>query len=384
VLLCTAHAIVDASLNVLPVVLPLLVDRFHLTYAQVGFAAALSNVASSMLQPAFGWAADRWPSRWLLATGVAWTGSLLCLLGVVPNYPGLLVVIFLTGVGTAAFHPIASMRVAHASGPQRGLGMSLFSVGGNVGFAIGPMAAAWLMVQFGLPGTIVIAFPCLVMAAVLHASRESLAVRLAPPGQAASGPSVPIPWRGLGTLCALIALRSWGYSGLITFIPLHVREQGDSLASAGRVLFVFLFCGAVGGLMGGYLSDRIGRHKVISASLLIFPVLMGAFLGTSGPLAWMFVALAGTALLASFSVTVVYAQDLLPHHLGLASGLTLGLAFGAGGVGVGLSGVLADAIGLRPSLWVLLALPGIAGLLSLKLTPIRRAGDGKPPMKPHR
>jgi FSR family fosmidomycin resistance protein-like MFS transporter len=149
-------------------------------------------------------------------------------------------------------------------------------------------------------------------------------------------------------------------------------------------LFVFLFCGAVGGLMGGYLSDRIGRHKVISASLLIFPVLMGAFLGTSGPLAWMFVALAGTALLASFSVTVVYAQDLLPHHLGLASGLTLGLAFGAGGVGVGLSGVLADAIGLRPSLWVLLALPGIAGLLSLKLTPIRRAGDGKPPMKPHR
>jgi FSR family fosmidomycin resistance protein-like MFS transporter len=378
VLLFIAHAVVDASLNILPVVLPLLVDRFHLTYAQVGLAAALSNVSSSLLQPAFGWAADRWPSRWPLAAGVAWTGSLMCLLGVVPNYPGLLVVIFLTGVGTAAFHPIASMGVAQAAGTQRGLGMSLFSVGGNLGFAVGPVAAAWLMVHFGLPGTLAIVFPCLMMAAVLHASRGNLTVQSAPRARPTALPSEPIPWRRLSSLCALITLRSWGYSGLITFIPLLLREQGASLASAGRALFVFLFCGALGGLAGGYLSDRVGRHRVIASSLMIFPFLMGISLGTSGPVAWFFLALAGTALLASFSVTVVYAQDLLPHRLGLASGLTLGLAFGAGGVGVGLSGLLADALGLRASVWLLLVLPGIAGLLGLTLSPTRRTGDGQP------
>jgi FSR family fosmidomycin resistance protein-like MFS transporter len=111
---------------------------------------------------------------------------------------------------------------------------------------------------------------------------------------------------------------------------------------------------------------------VIAASLLAFPILMGIALVVSGPLQGFFLAIAGITLLASFSVTVVFAQDLLPHHLGLASGLTLGLAFGAGGVGVGLSGVLADAVGLHASVWILLVLPGIAGVLALTLSPSRR------------
>jgi len=110
---------------------------------------------------------------------------------------------------------------------------------------------------------------------------------------------------------------------------------------------------------------------------LMFPLAMAFALTVRGPLEWLFLAAAGILLLASFSVTVVYAQDLLPHHLGLASGLTLGLAFGAGGVGVGLSGVLADVFGLRASVWILLVLPGIAGVLGLTLAPIRRGGDGR-------
>lgn len=374
-LLLLAHVVVDASLNILPVVLPLLVDRFQLTYAQVGLAAALSNISSSVLQPIFGWAADRWPSTWMVPAGVAWTGGLMCLLGVAPNYAALLLVIFVTGLGTAAFHPIASMGAARASGSQRGLGMSLFSVGGNLGFAIGPVVAAWLMVQFGLPGTVVIVFPCLLMAMVLHRWRREFArPETSPVGQPGQAPE-PIPWRRLIRLCALITLRSWGYSGLITFLPLLFHERGVPLALTGRALFVFLFCGALGGLLGGHLSDRVGRQRVITASLLAFPFFMACALAFPAPLGWVFLALAGTTLLASFAVTVVYAQDLLPHHLGLASGLTLGLAFGAGGVGVGLSGVLADVLGLNASVWILLALPGMAGVLGLRLSPIRPSGD---------
>lgn len=368
-----SHTTVDAALNILPVILPLLVERFNLSYAQVGAAAALSNISSSMMQPAFGWVSDRWPTRWFMWVGIAWTGILMGCVGVVPSYAMLLMVIFLTGVGTAAFHPIASIAVALASGHQRGLAMSFFSAGGNVGFAAGPVMAAWLMARFGLSGTLAVMAPGLLMAAAVYAWREAFVARpLARPADAPSRmPS--IPWRALATLCAVIMLRSWGYSGLITFIPLLLHEQSVSLQSAGWSLFVFLFFGAIGGLLGGHLSDRIGRQLVIAASLLMFPALMALGLVTTGPLQRFFLGVAGATLLASFSVTVVFAQELLPRRLGLASGLTLGLAFGAGGVGVALSGFLADALGLRVSVWTLVALPGIAGLLALTMSSARYA-----------
>lgn len=378
-----SHTVVDAALNILPVALPLLVDRFHLNYSQVGVAAALSNISSSLMQPAFGWVSDRWPTRWIMWVGIAWTGILMGCVGLVPNYPALLLVIVLTGLGTAAFHPMASMTVALASGHQRGLGMSFFSAGGNLGFALGPVMAAWLMARFGLPGTLAVMVPGVLMATAMYAWREAFVAPSLARGAEASSPAAPIPWRRLTTLCAVITLRSWGYSGLITFIPLLLREQGVSLQLAGWSLFVFLFFGAMGGLLGGHLSDQVGRHLVIATSLLMFPVLMAMALAIPGPLQWLFLATAGATLLASFSVTVVFAQELLPRRLGLASGLTLGLAFGAGGVGVGLSGFLADALGLRTSVWILLALPGIAGLLALTFSPARRAvratqGDGPP------
>ncbi len=383
-----SHTVVDAALNILPVVLPLLVDRFHLSYSQVGVAAALSNISSSMMQPAFGWVSDRWSTRWLMWVGIAWTGIFMGCVGLVPNYLALLLVIFLTGMGTAAFHPIASMAVALASGNQRGLGMSFFSAGGNLGFAVGPVMAAWLMARFGLPGTIGVLGPGVLMAAAMYAGRDAFVARPAAQAAQASSPAPPIPWRRLTTLCAVITLRSWGYSGLITFIPLLLHEQGVSLQLAGWSLFVFLFFGAMGGLLGGHLSDRIGRHLVIATSLLMFPVLMALALALPGPLQWLLLAVAGAALLASFSVTVVLAQELLPRRLGLASGLTLGLAFGAGGVGVGLSGLLADTLGLRSSVWILVALPGIAGALGSTLSSARRAAratrcDGTPTAADH-
>jgi FSR family fosmidomycin resistance protein-like MFS transporter len=193
-----------------------------------------------MMQPAFGWVSDRWPTRWFMWVGIAWTGVLMGCVGVVPNYVMLLLVIFLTGVGTAAFHPIASIAVTLASGHQRGLAMSFFSAGGNVGFAIGPVVAAWLVARFGLSGTLVVMAPGLLMAAAVYAWRGAFAGR--PLARPADGPSrLPsIPWRALTILCAVIMLRSWGYSGLITFIPLFLHEQGVSLQSAGWSLFAFL------------------------------------------------------------------------------------------------------------------------------------------------
>ena len=370
-LACLSHTIVDGSQNILPVVFPLLVDRLHLSYGQVGMAAALLNVSSSVIQPGFGWISDRRPTRWFMPVGIAWTGLFLSVVGLVPSYPTLLLVLLLAGLGTAAFHPIASIAVAHASGNRRGFGMSCFSAGGNLGFAIGPVMAAWLMTWLGLPGTLLVILPSLLMAAAMHVWRGEFASPTRADGTGEHQARGPIPWGLLSRLCAIITLRSWAYSGLVVFIPLLLHERGVSVLLAGRALFVFLFFGALGGMLGGYLSDRIGRQQVIVASLVGFPLFMAVAMLPSGPLSWSFLAIAGISLLASFSVTVVFAQELLPQHLGVASGLTLGLSFGAGGVGVALSGWLADLFGLQISVWLLVLLPGIAGLIALTLSPPR-------------
>jgi len=368
VLILLSHAVVDSCQNILPVVLPLLRDRFGLSYSQVGLAAALLTISSSLIQPVFGWMSDRWGTQWFLPAGILWTGILMGMVGLVPSYWTLLLVLGLTGVGTAAYHPVAAMAAAHAARSQRGLGVSFFSVGGNLGFALGPILMTWILfLGFGLKGTTLLILPGLAAAGFVHVYRREIEVPFVGAKERRQQQRAAIPWPKLSTLCALITLRSWGYSGLIIFLPLFLREQGIDLSVAGRALFVFLFFGALGGVLGGHLSDRVGRQQVIAISLLTFPFLMAAALALSGPPRWILLAVAGMALLASFSVTVVFAQELLPQHLGLASGLTLGLAFGAGGLGVGMSGLMADLLGLRTSVWMLVFLPGLAGLVALKL-----------------
>ncbi|HWT81589.1 MAG TPA: MFS transporter, partial [Candidatus Methylomirabilis sp.] len=333
------------------------------------------NLSSSIIQPVFGWVSDRWGIQWFIPVGIVWTGILMGSVGLVPNYWTLLLVVTLTGVGTAAFHPIASMAAAHASQARRGLGMSLFSAGGNLGFATGPILMTWLLLWFDLRGTILLVALGLLTACLIHRYRREIEVPHIGLGQRHSHAEAPIPWAKLSGLCILITLRSWGSSGMVVFMPLLLMQRGVALSATGRALFVFLFFGALGGMLGGYLSDRVGRQQVIAASLLLYPALMASALMLHGPARWLFLAIAGAALLASNSVTVVFAQELLPHRVGIASGLTLGLAFGAGGLGVGVSGVVADLLGLQVSVLTLLLLPGLAGLLALWL---KSPGHDKP------
>lgn len=367
-LIMAGHLVVDLSQNILPVILPIQKAAFNLTYSQAGLVATMLNVTSSMIQPIFGLISDRWKTDWFIGLGILWTALLMGLSGLAPTYPLLLLSVTLAGFGTAAFHPRASMTANYLSGARRGLGMAIYTLGGNLGFALGPIFAAFLVLRWGVGSTAWLLAFGLPISLILYLSRGEIAI--SPPPRTSTGRSgkmrwAQIPWVELGALTLVVALRSWTYQGFIIYLPLLLQTKGINLSVGSRLLFVFLISGAIAGLVGGHLSDLVGRKKVIAGSLLLFSPLMLLALRASGLWVPVFLALSGTMLLAGFSVIIVFAQEMMPGNVGLASGLMLGLAFGTGGIGVFLSGLMADSIGLGKSMTILALMPLFAGFLAL-------------------
>ncbi|MCJ8501006.1 MFS transporter [Desulfatitalea alkaliphila] len=373
-LMFLGHVAVDASQGILPVVAARLKELFELSYFQVGLMMLLLNFSSSVIQPLFGYISDRVRTGWFVPGGILWTAVAMGLLGLSPNYATAVLLVGLAGLGTAAFHPRAMMAVYLASGLKRGLGAAIFSTGGNLGFALGPVIGSLLVLGIGLHGTVGLIPVGLLLFLIISFYPNDFLRREAVSPAAAATAAVdypPVPWRSVTAVCLLVTVRSWVYMSMITYLPLFFQARGMHLQSGSLLLTVYLACGAVAGLFGGHLSDTIGRKKVIVGSFLLYPLLAALLLLSHGPWVWLLAGLSGAALLASFSVTVVLAQELLPRYLGLASGLILGLGFGTGGLGTALSGFLADHIGLETTFWILAAVP----LFSLPLVRLIR----KPP-----
>jgi MFS transporter, FSR family, fosmidomycin resistance protein len=366
-LLFLGHVAVDTCQGTLPVVMAKLKEVFELSYFQVGIMMMLLNLTSSVIQPIFGMVSDRFRTGWFVPVGILWTAVAMGSVGWAPSYGIAAFLVGMAGLGTAAFHPRAMMAVYLASGVQRGLGAAIFSTGGNLGFALGPVVGSLLVLGIGLHATLalipagVLLFLVIIFYPGDFLRRDNSQKTGSQLKQSEKTPE--IPWGGLIALCLIVTLRSWVYMSTITYLPLLFQSRGIQLASGSLILTVFLACGAAAGLYGGHVSDKAGRKSVIIGSSLIFPVLASLMLMVEGPWLWLFAAASGAALLASFSVTIVLAQELLPNNLGLASGLILGLGFGTGGLGTALSGYLADHIGLYQTFWVL----ALAPLLSIFL-----------------
>jgi MFS transporter, FSR family, fosmidomycin resistance protein len=377
-LLFLGHVAVDASQGILPVVAARLKEVFHLTYFQVGLMMMILNLTSSVIQPIFGIISDRFRTGWFVPMGILWTGIAMGLLGWSPNFPLALLMVGLAGLGTAAFHPRAMMAVYLISGLKRGLGAAVFSTGGNLGFALGPVIGSLLVLGIGLHATAGLIPACFVLFLVIVLHPGDFLRRDTKTGAAAvrtGAPPDPIAWRSLSAVCLIVVFRSWVYMSAITYLPLLFQSRGVQLTSGSLILTLFLASGAVAGLFGGHLSDKIGRRFVIVLSSLLYPLLAAGTLLSHGIWLWVFAAISGAALLSSFSVTIVLAQELLPRRLGLASGLILGLGFGTGGLGSALSGYLADSIGLYQTFWILAAVPLLSALMTafIKVPPKERA-----------
>jgi len=284
-----------------------------------------------------------------------------------------------SGLGVAAFHPEASRYANYVSGARRATGMSLFSVGGNAGFALGPVVVTPLVLLLGLPGVLVAGLlPVLMALAVWRELPRLRGFRPAPAGVTASDAdpgAVPDQWGPFARLAAAVGVRSVVYFGLSTFAPLYlVAGLEASKAQANAALAVMLVAGAAGTLVGGRLADRIGRRPVFAVSTLAIAPLVVAFLAApTQAVAVPVLAVIGAMIIATFSVTVVMGQEYLPNRIGIASGVTLGLAIGVGGLGAAGLGLVADAAGLDAVMWILAGVPLLAGALALTLPPVRRA-----------
>ena len=367
--LSAGHLLTDIAQGSVPALLPFLIVARHLNYASAAALVLAATISSSIIQPLFGHISDRRSLPWLMPLGPALGGLGIALAGITPTYALTFAAIVLSGLGVAAFHPEGSRFANYVSGARRASGMSLFSVGGNIGFALGPVLVTPLVLVFGLHGTLFLLIPTWLMAAVLVAEMPRLrGFRTDVVSGRVRRGDEPEAWGAFAVLAGVIALRSFVYFGLVTFIPLYyVADLHAGKAAGNAALAAMLLGGAAGTLIGGPLADRFGRRTVLVGSMLVLPPLVIAFLLSGPVLGVVFAALAGAATIATFAVTIVMGQELLPGRLGVAAGVTIGLSIGLGGVGAPLLGLLADAHGLRATFEVIAALPVLALALTYAL-----------------
>src|SRR5215204_2551154 len=366
--LSVGHLFTDVNQGAVAALIPFLVAERGLSLAAAGTLVLAATLSSSIVQPLFGFFSA------LMPLGVMVGGAGIALVGVAPNYLLILICTVLSGLGVAAFHPESARFASYVSGARRARGMSFFSVGGNAGFALGPVISTPLVLVFGLPGTLFLALPALLMGLVLFYELPRLLSFRPEAAEAAGeeGAEEPEHWGPFVRMVGAVAARSFVYFGLVTFVAeYYIRVFETSTALANTALSVMLFAGGVGTLLLGPLADRVGRRAVLTGSMLMLSPLIYGF-AFSGPSTGMILlAFVGAATIGTFGVTVVMGQEYLPGRIGTAAGVTLGFSIGLGGVGAPLFGVIADNYGLPAMMLTLATLPVVGLALALSL-PRRR------------
>jgi FSR family fosmidomycin resistance protein-like MFS transporter len=368
--LSSGHLATDFASGALPALLPFFVDKFDLSYTLAATAMLASAVSSSIVQPLFGLWSDRRGAIWLLPAGVALAGIGIALAAVAPSYWLVLAFVVVSGLGVAAFHPEGSKFAAFVGGRRRASAMSLFSIGGNLGFALGPTLATPLVLAFGLEGGLLLAVPCVVVALVLLRAARYLGSFASERARhlAADGPDRV---GALVLLLGVIAFRSIAWFGLITFVPLWEVSLGHSKAHGNHLLSLMLLAGGLGTLAAGPLADRFGRRPVLLVSSAVTAPLILVFVAVGGAVGAIALAGVGISVISTFGVTMVMAQEYLPSRIGMASGLSIGLSIGLGGVGAVALGAVADSIDLRAAMYVAAAASAVALVLAALLPATR-------------
>ncbi|WP_308638217.1 MFS transporter [Paenibacillus silvisoli] len=379
------HMLNDTMQAVVSALFPVFEKSLHLSYGQMGWIAFTLNMTSSVMQPVVGYYSDKRPMPWMLPVGMGLSLVGIAGLAFAPNFISVILAVVFIGLGSAIFHPEGSRVVYFAAGGRRGLAQSIYQVGGNAGSSLAPLMTIFVFLPLGQPGaiwgTLLAAAAIAILLRVVpwyklqleqHGKPVKKSAAKAGAAIAAASRSRGIIIMAMSVLILLVFARSWYFSGISNFYNFFaVEKYGLSEKAAQVPIFIFMAAGVLGTFFGGVLADKFGRKRMILFSIggaAPFAVLLPHL-----PLAWIYPVsfVLGFILLSGFSVSVVYAQELIPNNVGMASGLITGLAFGMGALGAIILGHAAEAWGLQNMMNYSSILP-LIGLLAFLLPPDRR------------
>jgi len=375
------HLLNDSLQSVIPAMFPILQEDMGLTYTQLGLIAFALNMVASVLQPVIGYISDKKPMPYALPIGM--TSSFVGIAGIAfaPEYWMIVVSVMFLGFGSAVFHPEGSRVSYMAAGSKRGLSQSIYQVGGNSGQALAPLISAFILVPLGQTGAalflFVAALGIFILTKISRWYKEQLEQEKLQKVKKVLLSSLPEMTRkqvgvALVLLLIIIFARSFYVTNITSFYIFHLMESYGLTIQQGQLyIFLFLGVGAAGTFFGGPLADKIGRKNVIVMSLAV-PIPLALMLPYMPLFALLFLlGLIGFFIMLSFSVTVVYAQELVPSKIGTMAGLTVGLAFGMGAIGGVVIGILMDSIGVYETMVIVSFLP-LLGLVGLGLPKDRK------------
>jgi MFS transporter, FSR family, fosmidomycin resistance protein len=354
-----AHITVDMHTGSLAILLPTLLAAFDLNYALAASIFTANQIVIAIAQPLFGTLGDARSYRWMVWFGCALTGVAMVSIVFLPNYWLVIAAVMLSGIGSAMFHPEAIARIRGVSGDKVTSGVSLFFSGGNVGFALGPFLATFFATNFGTRGEVLMLLPTLLALIFLATQWRVLTQPIVKKAKVSSVNKGMVAAVGLvGFLMLIIVLRSSTLKGLETFIPLYYTETTTlSKQMIANLVTTLSLAGVLGTLLGGVIADRIGRRLTMGISMMISLAGIYGFLNTDGLLRFILLFITGACLTAAWPIIVVMIQEAMPNNIGLASGLSLGTAYGAQAIVVQILGIVADQSGLGTVMTILTLLP---------------------------
>ncbi|AFQ45355.1 MFS transporter [Desulfosporosinus meridiei] len=376
IFLSIGHLVVDLGQGILPILTPVLAKSFDLSYFQVGIIALAFTFSSAIIQPIFGVLSDRYSMPWLMPVSLFLSGFGLALTGMVHSYGLLLLAVLLSGIGVAGYHPEGS-KLAHflSEDSKAGSSMAIFSVGGNLGFGLGPMLAVFVLSFAGLKSIQGVMIPgalaALLFLFLLPRYKAILAEKSHKQKKnTKQGVKSKVRIGSLILLLLYVTIRSWIQSGLVYFIPFYFPSF-RGISDPEYIVSIFLIAGAVGTILGGPFADRFGGKNGLLVSMIVSLIAIYPFLHLNSTLIPVLAFIVGAALISTFSTTVVFGQRLLPNNIGLASGMLLGFGVGMGSIGVTLLGGIADHFGLPLTINIISLLPILGIILAVTLPDIR-------------
>ncbi|MGG7151906.1 MFS transporter [Clostridium neonatale] len=370
------HLITDIYQGALPAMLPFLISEKHFSYATAAFLIFAANASSSIIQPVFGVYADKISLPWALGVGVLLGGIGLGLVGIVQNYYLIILLVALSGIGLALFHPEGARLTNRFAGENKTSAVSIFAASGNIGFAVGPILTTTMVLAFGLKGTLILCIPAVVMGGILLYESKNFSNEVSSDKELDNidKKEEVDEWGAFGRLTLTLICRSTVFFGLNTFLTLYymnILKQSEVQGSIA--LSTLIVVGAVGTLFAGKLSIKIGNKKLIIIGYSCLLPLLILFLNIKNPiLATIILIPLGFFLYMPYSPMVALGQKYLPNHLGLASGITLGLGVTMGGLVSPILGYVSDTHGIHAALSCLIVMPIIAVVLARKL-PVKEA-----------